>query len=274
MRRNASAGIEHNGQIIDSKLIAGLYLTETAYAPKINVPSHAHRHACFCLVLQGAYTETYRRKAIECRPFNLIFRPAGEVHSDSFGERSVRCFIIEVETEWLTRLRDHLLRMDVPTSFQSHSLAWLAMRVRNESRQADDFTPLAVEGLMLEMSAEMARRSVTISKRKNPPWLGKAKEILHENFNERMTLRSIAEAVGVHPVYLAGAFRQHYHCTIGEYVRRLRIEFAGRQMSETDAPLVDIALAAGFAHQAHFSRTFKRLTGLTPAEFRSAARPS
>lgn len=274
MRRNVSSRIEHNGEIIDSKLIAGFYLTETAYAPKVKVHRHAHRYACFCLVLQGTYTEFYREKTIECRPSHLVFRPAEEVHSDNFGDLGVRCFIIEVEPQWLLRLRERSIRMDEPASFESCSLAWLAMKLRYESQQVDDFTSLAVEGLMLEVLAEIARRSIKISEPRPPRWLKRAKEILHENFTERMTLSDIAESVGVHPVYLAEVFRQHYHCSIGEYIRRLRIEFAGHELSRTAAPLVDIALAAGFSHQSHFSRTFKRLTGLTPAQYRAATRAS
>ncbi|MDT4898528.1 MAG: AraC family transcriptional regulator [Acidobacteriota bacterium] len=271
---NASSSMEHNGEIIDSKLIAGFHLTETAYAPRVKVPSHSHRYACFCFVLQGTYTETYRGKTIECRPSHLVFRPAEEMHADHFGDRGVRCFIIEVETQWLMSLRERSIGMDKPASFQSVSLAWLAMKLRSESRQADAFTSLAVEGLMLEMCAEIARRSSKTSERQPPRWLNQAKEILHENFTEQMTLSDIAESVGVHPVYLAGVFRQHYHCTIGEYVRRLRIEFASRELARTAAPLIDIALASGFAHQSHFSRTFKRLTGLTPAQYRAATRSS
>ena len=274
MRRNGSSRVEHNGEIIDSKLIAGFYLTETAYAPKIKVPRHSHRHACFCFVLQGTYTELYRGKAIECRPSHLIFRPAEEVHADHFGGLSVRCFIIEVETQWLTRLHGCSIRLDEPVSFKGSSLSWLVMRLRNESKLPDDFASLTVEGLMLEVMAEIARRSIKISERKRPRWLNQAKEILHENFTDRLTLSDIAEAVRVHPVYLAGTFRRHYHCSIGEYIRRLRIEFASRELSQTARPLAHIALAAGFAHQAHFSRTFKRLTGLTPAQYRSATRSS
>jgi AraC family transcriptional regulator len=274
MKLNGSSGIEHNGQIIDSKLIAGFYLTETAYAPKIKVPRHSHRHACFCLVLQGAYTELYRGKAIECRPSQLIFRPAEEAHSDHFGDLRVRCFIIEFETEWLTRLHERSIMLDEPAGFEGCSLTSLVMRLRNESQRADDFTSLMVDGLMLELIAEIARRSIKTSERKRPQWLSQAKEILHENFTERLTLSDIAEAVGVHPVYLAGTFRQHYHCSIGEYIRWLRIEFASHQLSETAAPFADIALAAGFAHQSHFSHTFKRLTGLTPAQYRQATRSS
>ena len=127
---------------------------------------------------------------------------------------------------------------------------------------------------MLEMCAEVARSSVKSSRPVRPRWLTRAKELLSENFSEHMTLSDIAAAVGVHPVYLAGVFRQHYHCSIGEYVRRLRVEFASRQLSQTSAPIIEIALAAGFAHQSHFSRTFKRLTGLTPARYRAATRSS
>lgn len=274
MRQGDSSRVEHNGEIIDSKVIAGFHLTETAYAPGVEVPRHSHPHACFCFVLQGTYTELYRGKAIDCRPSHLVFRPAEEVHSDHFGGLGVRCFIIEVEAQWLMRLRERSFRMDEPAIFQGCSLAWLAMKLRRESQQADAFTSLAVEGLVLELSAEVARGSAKSSERKRPRWLDRAREMLHENFAEQLTLSDIAESVGVHPVYLAGVFRQHYHCSVGEYVRRLRIEFASRELSQTSAPLIDIALAAGFAHQSHFSRTFKRLTGLTPAQYRSATRSS
>jgi AraC-like DNA-binding protein len=71
-------------------------------------------------------------------------------------------------------------------------------------------------------------------------------------------------AVGVHPVYLASAFRRHYRCSIGEYKRRLRVEFICGEIARSDAPLSQVALAAGYSDQAHFSRSFKRFAGMTP----------
>lgn len=266
------SGIEHSGEVINSQPIAGFYLTETAYAPKAKVSKHFHQHTCFCLVLKGIYTEVYREKAIECKASHLIFRPAEEVHSDHFGNHSTSCLIIEFRNEWLENFRKGSVKLDEPASFQSNLLVWLAMRLRNEYRQTDDFTSLTVEGLMLEMVAEIGRNTVKSSEPRQPHWLKQAREILHENFAERMSLSEIAESVGIHPVYLAEIFRQHYQCTIGEYIRRLRIEFASSEISKTDAPLADIGLASGFSHQAHFSRTFKRLTGLTPAQYRTISR--
>jgi AraC family transcriptional regulator len=72
----------------------------------------------------------------------------------------------------------------------------------------------------------------------------------------------------VHPGYLASAFRRHFGCTIGEFVRRQRIALACRALTDGDAPLADVAIEAGFADQSHFTRTFKRQLGMTPAAYR------
>jgi AraC family transcriptional regulator len=86
------------------------------------------------------------------------------------------------------------------------------------------------------------------------------------------TLSQLAAEVGVHPIYLARSFRKHYRCTVGEYVRRLRIETACREISVSRKSLSEIATASGFYDQSHFSNAFKRYTGMTPAEFRARVR--
>ena len=92
--------------------------------------------------------------------------------------------------------------------------------------------------------------------------------MLRARFAARVTLDDLARACGVHPVHLARTFRQHYGCTIGDYIRDLRIEFVCRRMRLSNAPLAEIALAAGFADQSHLTRLFKRHIGLTPGEYR------
>jgi AraC family transcriptional regulator len=77
----------------------------------------------------------------------------------------------------------------------------------------------------------------------------------------------------VDPAHLARTFRAHYRCSIGDFVRRLRVERASCELTDTDTPMADIALGLGFFDQSHFSRVFKDQTGLTPTEFRAASRP-
>ena len=81
----------------------------------------------------------------------------------------------------------------------------------------------------------------------------------------------MARRAGVHAVHLSRAFRSHFGCTVGDYIRQLRVEHARKQMTHTSTPLVDIAADAGFSDQAHFTRIFKRLTGMTPGQYRARA---
>jgi AraC family transcriptional regulator len=59
---------------------------------------------------------------------------------------------------------------------------------------------------------------------------------------------------------------------VGEYLRRLRIDRAAEQLVWGDLPLAEIAIAAGFSDQSHFSNVFRRRTGISPSAFRREAR--
>jgi AraC family transcriptional regulator len=59
---------------------------------------------------------------------------------------------------------------------------------------------------------------------------------------------------------------------VGEYVRNLRIERATLQLAQTELSLAEIALAAGFSDQSHFSNLFRQRTGFSPSRFREASR--
>jgi AraC family transcriptional regulator len=69
-------------------------------------------------------------------------------------------------------------------------------------------------------------------------------------------------------MHLARLFRQRFGYSMGEFVRRQRIAWACGQLARSDAPIAAIALTAGFADQAHFTRTFRRVTGCTPSWYR------
>jgi AraC family transcriptional regulator len=81
-------------------------------------------------------------------------------------------------------------------------------------------------------------------------------------------LTTIARAVGRHPVYVARAFRETFGCTIGAYVRRGRIQRAQAALVASGESLAQVAARFGFCDQSHFSKAFRRETGMSPAAFR------
>jgi len=251
--------------------IGGLILTDYQCPPGYRIPKHSHERAYVKLVLAGTYPETYENRTRQCRPSAVMFHPAGELHSEHFGSDGGRTFSVEFGPRYHRLIREtSALLLDRPAEFEGGPVAWRAFRLYDEFQISDPFSLLAVEGLVLELIATAARSTLSGAGRSPPGWLGRAMEMLRTRFAGALTLAAVAGEVGVHPVHLARAFRRHVRCSVGEYVRRVRIDYACQQLSGSQRSLAEIALAAGFADQSHFSRTFKRLTGLPPAAFRKS----
>jgi AraC family transcriptional regulator len=130
-----------------------------------------------------------------------------------------------------------------------------------------------MEGLTLELLAESSRHDSVRIDRDPPPWLHRIRDLLHDQFAEGLSLDAVAAEGGIHPAHLARVFRRHCGCTVGDYMRRLKVEDACRRLATSEASLVVIALDAGFADQSHFAKIFKRQTGMTPAEYRRTVHP-
>ena len=262
------------GNSLRSRAAGGLVLTETTYRAGLKLARHSHERACFVLVLQGFFSESYERRTRTGAPSMLIFRPQGEPHADSFDRGAARCLNIELADEWLERARLHsAVVLKESGDYQGMNLRVLAPRLFSEFRETDEASGLAVEGLMLEIisAAERGARGRVVGDGV-PVWLARAREFIHAHYRDGLTITFIADAVGVHPVHLAREFRKHFHDSPADYVTRLRVAAACRELSRPDPSLAHIAAATGFYDQSHFSKTFKRLTGTTPAKYRDALR--
>jgi AraC family transcriptional regulator len=261
----------YHGQCQRRLSVAGLLLAERTYPPRLEIPPHAHERPYLCAILQGGYTETCGGKVWTCTPRTLFLRPRGEPHADRFGEAGGRVFGIEFGAGWPDRLASHWRTLERPAAVEG-TCTGLARKLHREFCQDDPTVPLIVEGLVLEILGEVCRAAAPAGEAGGPLWLRQARDILHARYTRLPGLSAVAEEVGVHPLHLARVFRRKYGCSVGEYVRRLRVEFACRELARPDRSLVEIALEAGFCDQSQFCRTFKRQVGVTPSQFRREAR--
>jgi AraC family transcriptional regulator len=236
------------------------------------MPRHSHELAYFCLVLRGSYTERYGKISRTYSPGTVVFHPQGETHSDEFHEAGGHIFSVTLAPRWLERVEQGSRVLARTDHLQGGRAGWIARRLYCEFLNPDDLSRLAVEGLALEILVEASRHARASGDAAPPRWLRQVIELLHDRFAERLSLEQIALAAGVHPLHLARVFRRHYRCTVGEYIRKLRLEFVCREIASSDAPLVEIALAAGFSDQSHFSKSFRSLIGMTPSRFRRISR--
>ena len=255
------------GSILRRQEGHGAILTDLQHAHARKLPAHSHELPFFALLLDGDYRENYRRQQLQFGPLTIAFRPAGIPHQDEIGPRGVWFFEIEILEEWRTRLEECSGTLEQPyEDCSGGTLVWLGVKLFRETRglAPDD---LCGESLLAEMLGTVAclpRESAKGS----PSWLTRVLDKLEAEFCERITLDDLSKEAGVHPVHLSRVFRRQMREGVGEWVHRLRVQEACQRMFQEEMSLADIALATGFADQSHFTRAFRRVTGMSPGAFR------
>lgn len=256
------------GRTVETVELHGCTLTEALFPSGLRLPVHSHGNSYLTFVIEGAYQENLGSFRDECAPNTVRFLPAGTPHGDRFDSR-VRCLNVEFRPELLSKLRNYALPVDAPGQLHGGLTVWLGRRLYREFRDADDLTPATTEALLLELFAENARSCRQAREDRTPTWLRTVRNYLHASFTNSPRLADIAAVGGVHPVHLCREFRKHYRMTVGDFIRGLRVEHACKLLAKPGRHLSQVALDCGFADQSHFCAVFRKLTGMTPAGFRS-----
>ncbi|MFN7933801.1 MAG: AraC family transcriptional regulator [Bryobacteraceae bacterium] len=232
--------------------VAGFRLTETIYRPGTILDAHSHSHWYICYVPQGFYHETADGKTRLCQPHTVAVHPAGETHSERFHHPLTKSLNIQGPGD-----------LPRPQYFEGGIQAHLASRLHQAFL---NHNPCCVESLLYELLA--ALQNTEPHPTREPAWLSRARSLLAETFAHSAPMTTIATQLGVGPSHLATAFRRFHGCTAGDYLRRLRVEHACRQIA-SGLDLASVALDSGFCDQSHFTRTFQKAMGVTPGQYKA-----
>ncbi|MCI3920853.1 AraC family transcriptional regulator [Paenibacillus sp. TRM 82003] len=108
-----------------------------------------------------------------------------------------------------------------------------------------------------------------------PPLHQKVSEVaafINDHYHEPLTLRAAAERFHISEGHLSRVFAKYTGFTYQDYVRLVRVREAQQRLRDSDEKVGAIALATGFGHIAHFNKTFKAETGMTPRAYRQRYR--
>jgi len=231
------------------------------------IQKHFHSSPILLFVFAGSITERIQNRWNEYRPASVVLRPAGESHTHHYGNRGVHCLAVEIGSEILGEFPEAAKQCETYSFTSDGSSFSNGLRLWRTIHRLDSARSITAEELLLR-TLNGFLPPFACSTNIAPRWLRQAVEIIHESFLEDLTLSGIAKNAGVHPVYLADTFRKFYGSTVGNTIRKLRLDHAIQQLIHTELSITEIALESGFFDHSHFTNFVRQRTGLTPSALR------
>ncbi|NNF57382.1 MAG: helix-turn-helix transcriptional regulator [Rhodothermaceae bacterium] len=236
------------------------------YAPGQTMARHAHPTTSLSVVLSGELEEQSHRTTVTASSLSVVVKPADVPHENRFGPRGARMLAIEFAPAFLERLNGHAQGFGRWRWGHGGVLAAPVVQLWRAASEAGAQNGALDDALVTVIDTFREEPPAAGSP---PDWLQDVRDRLHDEFAAPPQARTLADDVGVHRVYLARRFRQHFGCSTTAYVQRLRVRAAAAALASAETPLVTVALDTGFADQSHLCRTFKAATGMTPGRFRA-----
>lgn len=252
------------GEIKGSFDCGGVTITSAEYTvEECDVGMHYHENPHISFLYQGADVERRSTGSYERTTGNIYFYYAGEEHSSVFRTMLSKNINIDFGRTFLSKYCFAETYIDRAVT-RNLDAKFLILKMRQEMLRSDN-SNLAIETLLLELIGGAGASS----NRATPTWALRLADLLNDRWNEQLSLDELSLAVGAHPVTISKHFRKYFSCTLGEYLRKLKVDRSLSLIKNSAMSLTEIAFHCGFADQSHFTRTFQRVTGFLPKEFRN-----
>jgi AraC family transcriptional regulator len=234
--------------------------------PEHGIQRHQHEDMHLILLLAGDYVSDAAGMPGVCTEPALILNPPGTEHRDWFRSRDGRFLVLAMPGDAYARLYYGVRADDRPSRLPRQSVG-RAMRLLREMGDWDQASSLAVELVLGDLVADAQAAPAAAAPDDR---LQRVRDRLEDDASPLPGLRDLAALAGLHPVYLARAFRKRYGLSPSDYVRKRRLHRA-LSLIARQRPLAQAASALGFVDQSHLHRCFVAEFGLTPGAFRRLA---
>jgi AraC-like DNA-binding protein len=253
--------------------------------PPFESEDHSHWSLEIVLTLEGNCALSYNSRRFILRERDLVYFPPNIPHDMTCIDRSVpyrlACLVVIPEQLGLiitSYERSRGFRIDdtvtVPTN--DIDLREAMNRLARCATQPDPPDVLTLKEIMLTVSLSLLRRLLRESRKDRR---GARREIMTRARNyidgqggRSVSLKEVASVLHISPNYLTSLFHEEAGTPLGAYIRRRRIAEAKSLLASSDRSVAQIANELGFNDPYAFSRTFKRIAGVSPLTFRRVKR--
>lgn len=263
-------------------------LRKVADGRKVCYALHSHTQWSLGAITKGQSTFIYHSDHYLVQEGDLVLMNPEWPHAcNPIEDKPWAYLMLYVDRTWLTQLRYEVNALSssekfgkpywqdidspvVTDSYFYKGLCTLASCLLNPKRELLDKQTQVVEYLsefMQSLSEEQSQSHLKI-----PSAMTALVSYLNNHCTEELSLDNLCTLSGYSPSHLIRTFKQYFGMTPHAYIINRRIQYSQQQLKQ-GSTILATALDAGFADQAHFQRTFKRLVAATPNQYRLVNTP-
>lgn len=269
-----SAPLEERARLYRPTVLPGVEALHATFV-RHRYPPHVHDYWVIACVDRGAATfelEGHRHTAAAGSMFVIPPAAAHTGESATDGGYTYRVLYVDwpAFTWEVDPPHDESSVLASPISYDGprrYALDRLHRALLLPGRSMEQGEALAdLNRALRDVAAPLTRRP----RPRRHPAVARAEAFINEHWQENFTLHDLAAAADVSPFHLVRIFHRHMGMPPSSYRRALRIQ-AAQKLLRRGQPTVDVAVACGFYDQAHLTRHFKAVTGVTPMRYAHAA---
>lgn len=250
------------------------------------IPNHWHKSAELLYCRKGSLNVWINNKNYLLKEGDFLFINSNIIHSTQ-SPTANDISVLQLPLPFLLEAtqQDYLNKYDIlcNTLLQVSSVQQQAFsRVREildemlayESQKGDAFA-LKIYSLLFDLLYELIRHFKTeknedskVRSQKYLDRLGDITEFVKENYDEKLTLESVALEFNFSVPYFARFFKKYMGITFTEYVTSIRLDKAFDLLMNSDMSVLDISLAVGFPNAKSYTTSFKKVYGHTPYQYK------
>lgn len=264
----------------DSIIPARIYIGKSK-GDNCHYPLHWHTNLEFDFVLEGMIKGKINQKQIEVYAGDFFFVNSGELHETDAENRNQMNSITILLSYNL--LKEYCSDIDL-YYFDFRENKDAQNKVKNLIIECADLYEKKKEFYELEISivlrkicsillkeCKRKRQDVNYSKYEQKSMMNIKKAIgyMEENYQNDLSLKSIAVEIGMAPTYFSRFFKKTTGETFYCYLNKIRLYYAHKELINSDASITEIALNNGFLNVKSFIESFKKVYNITPGKYKN-----
>ncbi len=233
-------------------------------------PRHVHEEYCLGALHDGRRELCISGEIQSIGKGDIYIINPGEAHSSESSDTSESYSVLAIRSGALKKNRDDQEALprfqNVIRDQERLYREFLSVFDLLQSGTSSEEKESALYAFLAKLLTDYAQRGYTPGKPDNPPLVTHLKAYIEKHFRELLSLERLSDDTGYSPFYLHNVFTRSMGISPRDFQMQKRIDHS-KTLLRQGISLIDAGLEAGFSDQSHFTRCFKKITGITPGRY-------